>query len=88
MSLNDRLTTAISKYEQLFSSEGVTQKPTEQQHSTPNDEAKLKEATVTSSFLLEGAEPPLSTSFEIGDVDEDDDDMVPMRHPSPGIESK
>ncbi|KAI8138295.1 hypothetical protein BJV82DRAFT_631776 [Fennellomyces sp. T-0311] len=87
LSLNDRLTAAISQYEQLFSSEAVTQKPTEEQRIL-SDESKLDETSVTSSFLLEGTEPPLSTSFEIGDVDEDDDDMIPMRHPSPGIESK
>ncbi|KAI9488702.1 hypothetical protein BDB00DRAFT_877172 [Zychaea mexicana] len=115
--LNDRLTTAINRYQQLFSAETTTatttpnpageeelqhqqQEQHQEQHQqqpesameTTKNESKLEEGssvTTSSSFLLEGTEPPLSTSFEIGDVDEDDDDdMVPMRHPSPGIESQ
>ena len=129
MVLNDRLTTAITQYQQLFSSEAATttstassntQKATstdEQQEQNEDKQETEEESTTTttttvttatttekkkdskldefntitpssSSFLLEGTEPPLSTSFEIGDVDDEDDDLVPVRHPSPGIENQ
>ncbi|KAI9249774.1 hypothetical protein BDA99DRAFT_523622 [Phascolomyces articulosus] len=114
--LNDRLTTAISKYQQLFASgpavtsltgaatdeqeqqaktvkkeEGSLISTTTTETTTKTDSNLLEEASsvkTSSSFLLEGTEPPLSTSFEIGDVDDEDDDLIPVRHPSPGIESQ
>ncbi|KAI7860994.1 hypothetical protein BDC45DRAFT_552330 [Circinella umbellata] len=111
LALNDRLTTAITQYQQLFSSEAKTtkhqQKPTSVNENQEKDPQKTeKESTIienrndskldelntmtpsSSSFLLEGTEPPLSTSFEIGDVDDEDDDLIPVRHPSPGIENQ
>lgn len=45
-------------------------------------EEKAEENSMASSLLVIKTEPPLSTSFEIGDVDDEEDELVPIKHPS------
>lgn len=45
-------------------------------------EEKEEENSMASSLLVIKTEPPLSTSFEIGDVDDEEDELVPIKHPS------
>ncbi|KAI7884198.1 RNI-like protein [Lichtheimia hyalospora FSU 10163] len=88
LELNDRLTAAIARYQRFFTN---SEKKGEEQvnlnsdndnntHDTPMK--KEEENSMASSLLVIKTEPPLSTSFEIGDVDDEEDELVPIKHPS------
>lgn len=78
LGLNDRLTTAISRYEELYtrSRETIPQSPTEapiEPTQAPGDEQP------SSQPRLEVKDADRSTSpFEIGDDDESDNDQGPL----------
>ncbi|KAI9312667.1 hypothetical protein BX666DRAFT_2030979 [Dichotomocladium elegans] len=96
LEVNDRLTAAISRYQCLFTFETMDNTkqadsiiPAVEGTSSPQQERQAHaiskgdiDTSLSSNLLyINTNDPPLSTSFEIGDVDEDDD-LVPSTHPS------
>lgn len=86
LSVNDRLTAAIAQYQRLF-----PPVPPEPESKPEPIQAKPEPETFDAVLLQNVNSDPSklapSTSFAIGDADEDDDDSVPPRHPSPGVDT-
>lgn len=88
LELNDRLTAAIARYQRFFTNsknqEEATPKPDNDNshHDTSMKKEEQEEGEIASSLLVIKTEPPSSTSFEIGDVDDEEDELVPIKHPS------
>lgn len=85
--MNDRLTAAIARYQRFFTNsknqEEATPKPdNDNSHHDTSMKKEEQEGEIASSLLVIKTEPPLSTSFEIGDVDDEEDELVPIKHPS------